>query len=81
MNSRTGRRIQTPDATPTPTVCEYEAEAVEQLVLSRIELSRRDQLCESADQINPTDDLLLASVARVVSASERICGALGLQVG
>jgi hypothetical protein len=52
------------------TIFEYEAEAVEALVLSRLGLT--DERCN-------TDDLLSASVARVISVSERICGALGLE--
>jgi hypothetical protein len=51
------------------TVFEYEAEAVEALVLSRLGLTQ---------QVCATDDLLSASVARVVSISDRICGALGV---
>ncbi len=52
------------------TIFEYEAEAVEALVLSRLGL---------AEERYHTDDLLSASIARVVSVSERICGALGLE--
>jgi hypothetical protein len=54
------------------TIFEYEAEAVEALVMSRLGLSRTPQ--------DPTDDLLSASVARVTFASNRICQALGLEV-
>jgi hypothetical protein len=50
------------------TVFEYEAEAVEALVLSRLGLAHEN--CG-------TDSLLSASVARVVSVSDRICAALG----
>lgn len=53
------------------TIYEYEAEAVEALVMSRLGLSRAKQ--------DPTDNLLSASVARVTFASNRICQALGLE--
>jgi hypothetical protein len=60
------------------TVFEYEAEAVEALVMARLGLPRATaDLAESAFD-DPTDGLLSASVARVISASSRICGALGL---
>jgi hypothetical protein len=59
------------------TVFEYEAEAVEALVMARLGLqSSSDQI--DADGENPTDDLLSASVKRVVWASSRICDALGV---
>jgi hypothetical protein len=61
------------------TLFEYEAEAVEALVMTRLGLS-----CAAFDRIDfgydsPTDGLLSASVARVISASGRICDALGLE--
>lgn len=56
------------------TVFEYEAEAVEALVMARLGLP---QLSDGDG--NPTDDLLSASVTRVIWASGRICDALGLQ--
>jgi hypothetical protein len=51
------------------TVYEYEAEAVEALVMARLGAPYR---------ASPTDDLLAASVARVCAASAGICRALGL---
>lgn len=54
-----------------PTVCEYEAEAVELLVLWQLGLAQPLDC--------PTDDLLPASVARVNWAGSRICDALGLR--
>jgi len=59
------------------TVFEYEAEAVEALVMARLGLeSPSDQIAAVGD--DPTDDLLSASVKRVVWASSRICDALGV---
>ncbi len=65
------------------TVCEYEAEAVETLVLSRLGLN-----CPQAstpwnaahlhEECAPTDHLLAASVVRVRWVSARLCEALGL---
>jgi hypothetical protein len=63
------------------TVFEYEAEAVEALVMARLGLRRpAADPADSADSAfdDPTDGLLSASVARVILASSRICGALGL---
>jgi hypothetical protein len=58
------------------TVFEYEAEAVEALVMARLGLRpSSDQIAEGD---NPTDGLLSASVKRVVWASSRICDALGV---
>jgi hypothetical protein len=61
------------------TIYEYEAEAVELLVMARLGLPRPGR--PQFDGDNPTDDLLPASVARVISASSRICLALGLEPG
>jgi hypothetical protein len=59
------------------TVFEYEAEAVEALVMARLGLqSPSDQI--DAERNNPTDGLLSASVKRVVWASSQICDALGV---
>ena len=59
------------------TVFEYEAEAVEALVMARLGLqSPSDRIDAEGD--DPTDDLLSASVKRVVWASSRICDALGI---
>jgi hypothetical protein len=59
------------------TVFEYEAEAVEALVMARLGLqSSSSQIDAQSD--SPTDDLLSASVKRVVWASSRICDALGV---
>jgi hypothetical protein len=58
-------------------VFEYEAEAVEALVLARLGLQfPSDRIDAEGD--DPTDDLLFASVRRVVWASGRICDALGV---
>ena len=54
------------------TIFEYEAEAVEALVMARIGLQRAPQ------PDSPTDGLLSASVERVIWASGRICDALGV---
>lgn len=59
------------------TVFEYEAEAVEALVMGRLGLPRAGTGLADADR--PTDGLLSASVTRVKWASSRICGALGLE--
>ena len=58
------------------TVFEYEAEAVEALVMARLGL--QSSSVQTADGDNPTDGLLSASVKRVVWASSRICDALGV---
>jgi hypothetical protein len=59
------------------TVFEYEAEAVETLVMARLGLqSPSDRIDAEGD--DPTDGLLSASVKRVVWASSRICDALGV---
>jgi hypothetical protein len=55
------------------TVFEYEAEAVEAVVMARLGLPRPTDHDDS-----PTDDLLSASVTRVNWASSRICDALGV---
>jgi hypothetical protein len=61
------------------TLFEYEAEAVERLVMARLGMPypRPDLADFGCD--SPTDGLLSASVTRVNSASNRICGALGLE--
>src|ERR1700692_845881 len=59
------------------TVFEYEAEAVEALVMTRLGMPRPG--LDAGEFGGPTDGLLSASVARVNSASSRICGALGLE--
>lgn len=58
------------------TVFEYEAEAVEAVVMARLGLQSPSSYDEDGDC--PTDDLLSASVKRVVWASSRICDALGV---
>jgi hypothetical protein len=58
------------------TVFEYEAEAVEALVMTRLGMARPG--LDVVDFDRPTDGLLSASVTRVNWASNRICGALGL---
>jgi len=69
------------DACPGPycTVFEYEAEAVEALVMTRLGMAPPG--LDVADFDGPTDGLLSASVTRVNWASSRICGALGLETG
>jgi hypothetical protein len=57
------------------TVFEYEAEAVEALVMARLGLPLPSEPDDS-----PTDDLLSASVTRVIWASSRICDALGVSM-
>ena len=59
------------------TVFEYEAEAVEAVVMARLGLQFSSEPFDEEGG-NPTDDLLSASVARVVWASGRICEALGI---
>jgi hypothetical protein len=61
------------------TLFEYEAEAVEALVMARLGLPRSLFDCRAPGHYPPTDNLLAASVARVVSAATGICGALGLE--
>lgn len=68
-----------PDAHAQSTVFEYEAEAVEALVMARLGLRRHDCAASDPDAACPTDDLLPVSVRRVVWASGRICHALGLE--
>jgi hypothetical protein len=60
------------------TIFEYEAEAVEALVMARLGLTRHAYDPVNAGDECPTDGLLSASVARVIWASGRICHALGL---
>jgi hypothetical protein len=63
------------------TLFEYEAEAVEALVMARLGLPRPRLACDDPadlDSASPTDGLVSASVRRVVWASGRICAALGL---
>jgi hypothetical protein len=59
------------------TCFEYEAEAVEALVMGRLGLPH-PILDDPFGEGSPTDNLLSASVARVIWASGCICGALGL---
>jgi len=64
---------------PSQTVCEYEAEAVEALVMSRLGFDRAAAE-EGADEADfPMDGLLSSSVARVRCTSRTICQALGLE--
>jgi hypothetical protein len=74
-------RESAPDAHAQCTVFEYEAEAVEALVMARLGLSFHDDAADGASGDSPTDDLLPISVRRVVWASGRICQALGLAHG
>jgi hypothetical protein len=60
------------------TLFEYEAEAVEALVMARLGLPRPAAEAAGTTFDDPTDGLLSASLARVNFASCRICDALGL---
>jgi hypothetical protein len=64
---------------PCCTVYEYEAEAVEALVMARLGLPCSDPGGADFGFDGPTDGLLSASVKRVNWASSRICAALGLE--
>jgi hypothetical protein len=61
------------------TLYEYEAEAVEALVMARLGLPRSSFDSVAPYRSSPTDNLLSASVARVTAVSARICAALGLE--
>jgi hypothetical protein len=61
------------------TIYEYEAEAVEALVMARLGLEAPVRGAGHADGDEPTDGLLSSSVGRVISATQRICQALGLE--
>ena len=63
---------------PAGTVFEYEAEAVEALVMARLGFARPEADAAPGEESLPTDGLLSSSVARVISTSRRICQALGL---
>jgi hypothetical protein len=65
------------DQAPSRTVFEYEAEAVEALVMNRLGLTPAAGL--PVGDGAPTDDLLSSSVSRVVMTSRTICRALGLE--
>jgi hypothetical protein len=60
------------------TIYEYEAEAVEALVMARLGLEVPGRASGLEDGDEPTDGLLSCSVGRVISTSARICQALGL---
>ena len=64
---------------PHCTLFEYEAEAVETLVMRRLGLQPAEYDPFGAGQDSPTDGRLPAAVRRVLWASSRICGALGLE--
>jgi hypothetical protein len=61
------------------TIYEYEAEAVEALVMERLGLEVPVCGPGRADGDGPTDNLLSCSVGRVISTTQRICQALGLE--
>ncbi len=61
------------------TIFEYEAEAVEALVMARLGLPRPGYCLGNLGEDSPTDGLLPASVRRVIWASSCICTALGLE--
>jgi len=60
------------------TIFEYEAEAVEALVMARLGLPHATVDPGAFECASPTDNLLSASVARAEWASARICGVLGV---
>ena len=60
------------------TVFEYEAEAVEALVMMRLGLSYTGADTGATGFSRPTENLLSASVARVLLASASLCQALGV---
>jgi hypothetical protein len=64
---------------PSQTVCEYEAEAVEALVMSRLGFDPAAANSVIDEPGFPTDGLLHSSVARVRCTSRTICQALGLE--
>lgn len=61
------------------TIYEYEAEAVEALVMARLGLDVPERTPSPFDEGQPTDGLLTSSVNRVIAATQRICQALGLE--
>jgi hypothetical protein len=61
------------------TIYEYEAEAVEALVMARLGLPCPGYGPQEVDPAPPTDGLLSSSVARVISSTREICLALGLE--
>jgi hypothetical protein len=67
------------DVSAYATIYEYEAQAVESLVMNRLGLAglAEDAAAEGSDR--PTDGLLTASVTRVRSTAQRICQALELE--
>lgn len=67
------------ERTPAPsrTVYEYEAEAVEALVMARLGVTPAGTTAD--EDAAPTDGLLSSSVSRVLTTSRRICQALGLE--
>jgi hypothetical protein len=60
------------------TVYEYEAEAVEALVMSRLGFDPANAGADTGEASLPTDGLLSSSVARVLRTSRVLCQALGL---
>jgi hypothetical protein len=63
------------------TIYEYEAEAVEALVMARLGLPHPRHGAAQPDDDPPTDGLLSSSLTRVISTTRRICQALGLEQG
>jgi hypothetical protein len=61
------------------TIYEYEAEAVESLVMNRLGLPCPADDVLAAGWYCPTDGLLTSSVTRVLSTAGRICQALELE--
>jgi hypothetical protein len=67
--------------TPLPhcTIYEYEAEAVEALVMARLGLRAPERTSGPIDSDDPTEGLLSSSVTRVISTTEQLCQALGVE--
>ncbi len=73
-------RTECADTAALPrTVFEYEAEAVEALVMARLGFAGRLADAMADEHSGPTDGLLSSSVTRVMLTTRRICQALGLE--
>jgi IrrE N-terminal-like domain len=67
------------DVSACATIYEYEAEAVESLVMGELGLPCPTEDAVAEDSDRPTDGLLTSSVTRVRSTALRICQALELK--
>lgn len=72
-------RDMPPGLSARATIYEYEAEAVETLVMGRLGLSAPHDDPAAPDADRPTDGLLTTSVARVLATVRRICQALDIE--